>query len=224
MKISIIIPAFNEEKTIEKVIGVVQNLPMEKEIIVVDDGSTDRTREILAGMSSNVKIIYHEKNMGKGMAIRSAIPYLTGDVSIIQDADLEYDPKEYGEIIKPIIEGKTKVVYGSRFLKHNKAIYLRYYLGNKVVSALTSLLFCKRITDEYTCYKMLDTEVLKSFPLKSNGFEIEAELTVKLLRKRYRIYEVPISYNPRSLKEGKKISWRDAVKGIFTILKYRFVG
>jgi len=168
---------------------------------------------------NRVKVIFHGRNMGKGAAIRTAIPHLSGDITIIQDADLEYNPKEFINLIKPITNGKSNVVYGSRFLKKNPLIYRRYYLGNKLLSFFTSILYFQKITDEYTCYKMIKTEILKSLNFKSKGFEFEAEITVKLLKAGYRIYEIPISYSPRKVEEGKKISWKDAFLGIWTIIK-----
>ena len=224
MKLSIIIPVFNEKNTITAVVRVVKNVALEKEIIIVDDASTDGSVEILKVISREpgIKVLYHEKNMGKGSAIKTALPHITGDLVIIQDSDLEYDPNEYPELIEPIIENKADVVYGSRFLKPNKRIYLRFYLGNKLLSFCISMLFGKKITDSYTCYKLFKTEIFKGLKLTSSGFEMEAEITSKLLKSRYRLVEIPINYHPRSIKEGKKICWKDAVKGLFSMLKYRF--
>jgi glycosyltransferase involved in cell wall biosynthesis len=223
MKLSVIMPVFNEESTIEEIIDRVRKVNIDKQIIIVDDGSTDRTREILKKWKDeNIRVIYHRRNQGKGSAIRTAIPYIEGKVTIIQDGDLEYDPQDYHILIRPILEGKAKVIYGSRFLKFNKPIYLRFLLGNKFLTWLINLLYHSRITDSYTCYKAFETDVLRSLTLRAKRFEFEAEVTVKLLNKGYELYEVPTSYSPRTLKEGKKINWRDALLGILTIFKYKF--
>lgn len=222
MKLSVIMPVFNEESTILKILDRVRKVDIDKQIVIVDDGSIDRTREILEKLSDeNIRVIYHAQNRGKGSAIRTAIPYLKGEVTVIQDADLEYDPQEYHKLVRPIIDGKASIVYGSRFLQFNKPIYLRYFLGNKFLTWLINILYCSRITDSYTCYKAFDTGVLKTLRLAAKRFEFEAEVTVKLLKKGYEIREVPISYSPRTLREGKKINWKDALSGILTILKYR---
>lgn len=216
-------PVYNEKNTIEKVIEKVVSLSP-KEIILVDDGSTDGTREILSKIKnkiSKIKIIFHEKNQGKGAAVRTALKHISGGITAIQDADMEYNPEEIGKLAVPIIEGKTSVVYGSRFLqKPVKNVYKRYKLGNWFLSKLISVLCGSRITDSYTCYKVFKTDVIKEINLVSKRFEIEAEITVKLLKKGVGILELPISYNPRRLEEGKKIGWLDAVKGILTIIRY----
>jgi len=221
--VSIIMPVFNEKKTLENVLEKIISLKP-KEIIIVDDGSMDGTVDILKNLKRNgslIKIYFHEKNQGKGTAIRTALKHVTGDIVTIQDADLEYDPGELINLAKPIAEKKADVVYGSRFLKNDKkVIYLRYRLGNWFLSSLISLLFLKKITDSYTCYKVFRTDVIKGIELKSKRFEIEAELTVKTLKKGIKILELPINYNPRRLEEGKKIGWMDGIKGILTILRY----
>jgi len=223
MKLSVIMPVFNEENTIEEIIDRVKKVDVDKQIIIVDDGSTDRTREILKNLQDeNIRVIYHTRNQGKGSAIRTAIPYIEGEATIIQDADLEYDPQDYHRLSRPILEGKAKIVYGSRLLRFNKPIYLRFLLGNKFLTWLINVLYHSRITDSYTCYKAFQTDVLRSLPLRAKRFEFEAEITVKLLKKGYQLYEVPISYSPRTLREGKKIGWRDALLGILTILKHKF--
>lgn len=224
-KVSVIMPVFNEKSTIAMVIEKVTSLSP-KEIIVVDDHSTDGTREILgkfAKENKKLKIIYHDKNQGKGAAIRTALKYVTGDIVAVQDADLEYNPEEIGKLAGSIISGEVSVVYGSRFLnKPAKNIYKRYKWGNWFLSKIVSILCGQKITDSYTCYKVLKTSVLKNIELKSKRFEIEAEITVKLLKKGIKILELPISYNPRRLEEGKKIGWLDAVKGIYTIIRFCF--
>ena len=223
MKLSVIMPVFNEESTIEKIVHRVKKVNIDKQIIIVDDGSTDKTREILEKWKDeDIRVIYHKRNQGKGSAIRTAIPYVEGEVTVIQDGDLEYDPEDYHTLIRPILDGKAKVIYGSRFLKFNKPIYLRFLLGNKFLTWLINLLYHSKITDSYTCYKAFETDVLKSLTLRAKRFEFEAEVTVKLLKKGYNLQEVPISYSPRTLREGKKISWKDALLGILTIVRYRF--
>jgi glycosyltransferase involved in cell wall biosynthesis len=223
MKLSVIIPVFNEESTIEKIIQKVKKVNIDKQIIIVDDGSTDRTREILEKWKDeDIKVIYHKRNQGKGSAIRTAIPYVEGEVTVIQDGDLEYDPEDYHTLIRPILDGKTKIVYGSRFLRVNKPIYLRFLLGNIFLTWLINILYHSKITDSYTCYKTFATDVLRNLTLRAKRFEFEAEVTVKLLKKGYNVQEVPISYSPRTLREGKKISWKDALLGILTIVRYRF--
>lgn len=229
MKLSIIVPVFNEQGTLSEILDRLLNLSSawEKEVVVVDDGSTDGSRQVLQEFASKkadprLKFFFHPQNMGKGKAIRTALQYLTGDVVIIQDADLEYDPGDYQFLLAPFEKEATKVVYGSRFLKKNKNIYRRYLWGNKLLTWLTNLLYQTKITDSYTCYKIFRAEIIKGLNLASSGFEIEAEITVKLGKKKIPILELPIDYHPRKLEEGKKIGWRDAAKGIYTILKYRF--
>ena len=171
---------------------------------------------------NEIKIIFHEKNQGKGAAIRTGFAGASGDVLVVHDADMEYDPEDFRKMLKPILEGKSDVVYGSRFIERTEYAHLRFKLGNILFSFLISVLFGTRITDSYTCYKMFRHRILESLVLESSGFEIEAELTIKFLKAGYRIYEMPISYRPRSIEEGKKIGWRDARVGLLAILKYRF--
>lgn len=225
MKISIIIPVYNEKKTIIELIKKVKKVNLKnikKEIIIVDDHSRDGTRDLLKAIKG-CKIVLHEKNMGKGSAIRTGLKYATGDIILIQDADLEYDPKDYPKLIQPITEGKTKVVYGSRFLKRHKARYRIYYLGNIILSWITRILYLRRITDMETCYKVFKSEVIKKISIKAKRFELEPEITAKILKGRYRIIEVPVSYKCRSFKNGKKITWKDGLKAIGYLIKYRFV-
>lgn len=230
-KVSIIIPVYNEEKYVEKLIELVdsQELPLKKEIVIVDDYSKDSTRKILKKLEKKYKIIYHKKNGGKGRAVRTGLENSTGDIIIIQDADLEYDPKEYNKLIKPILNKKTKVVYGSRFksgqghLKENNHItYIFHWVGNKFLTELTNLLFFERLTDMETCYKIFTREVYnKILPLRASRFDLEPELTAKILKKGFKIIEIPIKYHSRDFTEGKKITWKDGVKAAFYLLKYR---
>lgn len=241
MKLSVIIPVFNEKNTIAEVLRRVitvdlLSLGLKKEIIVVDDGSTDGTREILKQYQvssiqypvksqpiNEIKVIYHEKNMGKGAAIRTGLVNVTGDIVIIQDADLEYDPQDYPKLIEPILSGKAKVVYGSRILGKGRKSYWSFYIGGRFLSFLTNLLYNAKITDEPTCYKVFQADVIKNINLRCRRFEFCPEVTAKLRKKGYEIYEIPIHYEPRSLEEGKKINWKDGLEAIWTLIKYRFI-
>lgn len=227
MKLSIIVPVYNEDKTIGKLIRIIKGVDLKgikKEIIVVDDSSKDKTVEKLKKING-IKLILHRKNLGKGAAIRTGIKYVTGDVVIIQDADLEYDPNDYYKLIKPIIERKAEVVYGSRRLKkeNKKHSGISFYLGGLILTAIVNLLYGIKITDEPTCYKVFRVDILKEINLKCNRFEFCPEVTAKVAKKGIKIYEIPISYFPRSIKQGKKIKWRDGIDAIWTLLKYRFV-
>ena len=226
MKLSIIMPIYNEKETLKKIVEKIQKVPIEKEIIMVDDGSTDGTREIMKKYENvtNIKVIYHTKNMGKGATIRTAIKYITGDIVIIQDADLEYDPNDYLKLVMPIQNKEVKVIYGSRALNpENKHSYNRYLLGGKLVTFVTNILFSQRLTDEPTCYKVFDTTLLKSIFLKCKRFEFCPEVTAKIAKMGIKIKEIPISYYPRNFTEGKKIKWYDGIEAIWTLIKYRFV-
>jgi len=226
MLLSVIIPVYNERDTILKILEKVKSVKIDKEIIIVDDFSTDGTREILEslkGKDEKLKIIFQKKHVGKGFAIRTALKFVEGEIVLIQDADLEYDPNEYPKLIEPILEGKAKVVYGSRVLKKNPKASIIFYIGGRFLSFLTNLLYGTNITDEPTGYKVFSTDVLKSIDLKCLGFEFCPEVTAKVAKKGYKIYEVPINYNPRSIKEGKKIRFKDALKAVFTLIKYRFI-
>jgi len=222
-KLSVIIPAFNEARTIKEVLKKVEESPIDKEIIIVDDFSSDGTRDILRNLGDKYKIIYHEKNKGKGAAIKSGFKEATGDIIIIQDADLEYNPEEYGNLLKPILDGETKVVYGSRFLNRlHMPRYKLFYLGNKFLSFLLSILYGQKISDMETCYKVFKREVVKNIIIKSNRFNFEPEITAKIIKAGYKIKEIPISYASRSFAEGKKINWKDGVSAVYTLVKYRF--
>lgn len=225
MKLSVILPVYNEKNTIEEIIKRTEAVNLNKEIIIIDDYSNDGTREIIKEKinQKNIIKIFHSKNKGKGACIRSGLEKATGDIVIIQDADLEYDPEDYYKLVKPIMEGKASVVYGSRALGKCKYSYLRYALGGKFLSFLTNILYGSNITDEPTCYKLFKTELIKSLNLKCTGFEFCPETTAKILKRGYKIFEVPISYHPRKIEEGKKINWKDGIKAIWTLIKYRFV-
>lgn len=225
MLLSVLIPAYNEINNIQNILEKIGEVKIPMEIIVVDDGSTDGTRELLTKLKSDViKVVFHEKNQGKGGAIRTAIEHSTGDIIIIQDADLEYDPQDYYKLIPVIESGKEKVVYGSRFLnKQNKHSYFSFFLGGQVVTWITNILYLQNLTDEPTCYKVFDAKLLKSIKLNCTGFEFCPEVTAKIAKLGYKIPEVPISYYPRSISEGKKINWKDGVEAIWVLFKYRFV-
>lgn len=225
MKLSVIIPVYNEKATLRQILDKVIKVNVEKELIVVDDMSTDGSREILEGYSKmdNVKVVLHGKNQGKGAAIRSGIRHVTGDIVVIQDADLEYEPEDYLFLMKPIAEGKANVVYGSRELgTTNSHSYFSFYIGGKFLSWLTNILYGSRITDEPTCYKVFRGELLKSIDLKCERFEFCPEVTAKVLKRGEKIFELPIHYYPRTKNEGKKIKWRDGAEAIWTLIKYRF--
>lgn len=223
-KISIIVPVFNEEKTIGTVLERVNavdlsSLKLKKEIIVVDDGSTDSTATI-AEKSKGIKLLRHKKNRGKGAAIKTGIKNSTGDIIVIQDADLEYNPEEIPKLIRPIINGKEKVVYGSRFMGTiiGKQLLL-HNIGNKVLSLITALLYNANITDMETGYKAFESSVIKNLDLKVEGFDIEPEITAKLLKKGYVIKEIPITYRARGFAEGKKINWKDGIEAFLILIR-----
>ncbi len=224
MNLSVIIPVFNEAATILKVIERVKQVPVQKEVIVVDDASTDGTRELLEKGGAAAKILFHETNQGKGAAIRTALPYVTGDLVIIQDADLEYDPSEYPRLMAPILEGKADVVYGSRFLgEPHRVLFFWHDLGNKIVTTLSNMLTDLNLSDMETGYKIFKTEVLKKIKIESNRFGFEPEITAKVARMGCRIYEIPISYSGRDYSEGKKINWKDGIAALYWIIKYNWV-
>ncbi len=229
MKISVIIPVYNEFKTIQEIISRVSRVHIpeaEKEIIIVDDYSTDGTRDLLNNIAQdqeNIKVLYHGQNLGKGAALRKGFDSATGDIVIIQDADLEYDPNEYHNLLQPIIDGRADVVYGSRFLSGpHRVLFFWHYLGNKLLTLMSNALTNLNLTDMETCYKVFKRQVLKEITFRSNRFGFEPEFTAKVAKKGFRIYEVPISYSGRDYSEGKKITWKDGIAAIFTIFRYRF--
>jgi glycosyltransferase involved in cell wall biosynthesis len=224
MKVSIIIPVFNEAATVCQVLDRVRSSPIDKEIVVVDDGSTDGTRDLLRQETDpNTHIFMHDQNQGKGAAIRTGLQHATGDYVLIQDADLEYDPSDYEVLLKPVLRGKATVVYGSRFLGEHKAMLFWHSIGNRLLTLITNVLYDTTLTDMETCYKLIPIELIRGMRLRAQRFDFEPEITAKILRTGHRIYEVPISYAGRELNEGKKISWRDGFPALLALIKYRFV-
>jgi glycosyltransferase involved in cell wall biosynthesis len=224
LRLSVIIPCYNEEGTIKEIIRQVQATDLAHEIIIVDDGSTDKTREILAGLDgeNGVKVLLHERNMGKGAGVRTGLQHATGDVMLVQDADLEYDPRDYADLLRPIEEGKAKAVYGSRFLGGpRRTMFFWHMMGNRFLTLVTNLLFDTILSDMETCYKVFTADIAANLDLKSPGWGFDPEITAKILRQGVRIYEVPISYAGREFEEGKKISWRDGFTVLWTLLRYR---
>ena len=226
MRLSVVIPVYNEVGTIKEIVSRVQAVDLEKEIIIVDDGSTDGTREQLQKIAlsqENIKVFYHDRNQGKGAALRTGFEGATGDIVIVQDADLEYDPREYPVLLEPILDGRADIVYGSRFLGGpHRVLFFWHYLGNKFLTLLSNALTNLNLTDMETCYKVFRREVLNDIQLKSNRFGFEPEFTAKIAKKGFRIYETSISYSGRTYAEGKKIGWKDGVKAIFAIIWFRF--
>lgn len=219
--LTIIVPVFNEERTIAEVMERITNTHPDAEIIYVDDGSADRSREILEANKRPGDTVLTKENGGKGSAIRMGITHANGKYAVIQDADLEYDPREITNLLSEAEANPGSAVFGSRFLKENPNLYKRYLIGNKFLTLIINLLFRGKLTDSYTCYKLFPTDFLKSLPLKANGFELEAELCARTLKKKVPIREVAISYNPRSIQEGKKICLRDAWKGVLMMFRIR---
>lgn len=230
MKLSVIMPCFNERATVAEIIRRVRINAPDAEIVVVDDGSHDGTRDILRELSDgaapapNLRVIYHEKNRGKGAAIHSGLAAATGDIILIQDADLEYDPRDYPHLLRPILEGRAQVVYGSRFLGGpRRAMMFWHMVANMLLTLMTNVLYDTILSDMETGYKVFQAEILKGVPLRARRYDFEPEITAKILKRRVRIYEVPISFDPREYSEGKKIGLRDAFEAVWTLLKYRFM-
>ncbi len=228
--ISILIPVYNERQFLREILAQVEEVDfcgLKQEIILVDDGSTDGTREILQELEGlgKYRIVYHEKNQGKGAALRTAIQHASGDILVIQDADLEYDPRDYPDLIKLILQDRADVVYGSRLSagKPVRAFNIWHYFGNKFLTFLTNILYNTTLTDMETCYKAFRADVIKPIPIRSDRFDFEPEITAKVLKRGYRLYEAPISYYGRNFDEGKKITWVDGIWAVTTLIKYRFV-
>lgn len=226
-KISIVVPVFNEINTLDQILQKIEDTDfcgLEKEIILVDDKSTDGSREKLKDLENKYKVFYHEYNQGKGAAIRTAMANITGDIMVIQDADLEYDPKDYKELIELIIDNKADVVYGSRLTgaKPSRSFMFTHWLGNKVLTLTTNILYGATLTDMETCYKAFRTTFLDGIEIKSDRFDFEPEITAKVLKRRARLYELPISYYGREYSEGKKITWKDGIHALVALLKFRF--
>lgn len=226
MKLSVIIPIYNEAATLAELIKRVQRVELDKELILVDDGSTDNTPAILRKWQEkrpeNMTIVYHPENRGKGAAIATGLTHVRGDLVLIQDADLEYDPQDYHRLVAPFQNETIKVVYGSRNLKKNPRSTFSFYWGGRLLSWVTNFLYGSRITDEATCYKVFRANLIKELGVESSGFEFCPEMTGKVLRRKIPIHEVPISYHPRLWHEGKKIKWQDGLVAMWVLLKYRF--
>ena len=228
MRLSILMPVYNERSTIEEILRRVQAVQLDgltKEIVVVDDGSVDGTREILRGLppAEDVHVYFHSQNQGKGAAVRTAISHATGDILLIQDADLEYDPQEYPKLLAPLLAGKADVVYGSRFAggESKRVLYFWHSVGNKFLTTLSNMFTNINLTDMETCYKVFRGEVIRSIRIEEDRFGFEPEVTSKVARMGCRIYEVGIGYSGRTYAEGKKINWKDGVRAVWCILKYR---
>jgi glycosyltransferase involved in cell wall biosynthesis len=245
LRLSIIMPVYNERATLQAIVERVQAVDLtvnagnsnpvlagpvtlEREIVIVDDGSTDGTRDILDDWREdpppNMQIIYHEQNSGKGAALRTGFQHATGDILIVQDADLEYDPRDYVKLLEPLLEGRAPVIYGSRFLGGPRAaMSLSHTLGNQFLTIVTNILYGTSLSDMETCYKCFRRDIIDGMVLRSRAFEIEPELTAKILKQGYTIFEVPISYNGRNFHEGKKIGWKDGFSAVRTLVRYRFM-
>lgn len=231
MKLSIVMPVYDEVATLEEIVRRVAavDVGMDKEIVIVDDGSTDGTRDLYDTIVARypdglIQIHLHEKNQGKGAALRTGFGRVSGDIVLVQDADLEYDPKDYHRLLKPILDGRADVVYGSRFVggDEHRVLYFWHMVGNRLLTLLSNALTNLNLTDMETCYKVFRAEVLKGITIKSNRFDFEPEITAKVAKRKWRIYEVGISYSGRDYEEGKKIGFKDAVQAVWTILRYKF--
>jgi glycosyltransferase involved in cell wall biosynthesis len=222
--LSVVMPVFNEKATIDEIIRRTLAVPLRVQLIVIDDCSTDGTRDMLAALQRELgfTLVLQPQNAGKGSALRRGFQEVRGDLVVIQDADLEYSPEEFPELIELICDGRADVVFGSRFLGRHRVFMFTHYMGNRFLTMATNILYNTMLTDMETCYKVMRTEVLRSMTLEANGFGIEPELTAKIFKRGYRVYEVPISYDGRSYEEGKKIGWRDGFVALWVLLKFRF--
>jgi glycosyltransferase involved in cell wall biosynthesis len=222
--VSVVMPAYNERDTVEEIVRRVLAVPLRLELIVVDDCSTDGTRELLQTLQGELKLtlLLQPRNAGKGAAVRAGFAKVAGEIVVIQDADLEYSPEEYPSLVELICSGRADVVYGSRFLGRHRVFLFTHYVGNRALTLLTNVLYNTMLTDMETCFKVMRIEVIRSMTLKSNRFGIEPELTAKIFKRGYRVYEIPITYDGRGYSEGKKITWRDGIVAIWTLIKYRF--
>jgi glycosyltransferase involved in cell wall biosynthesis len=222
--LSVVMPAFNERSTIDEIVRRVLAVPVRIELIVVDDRSTDGTRELLQDLQRELgfTLLLQTVNVGKGAALRAGFAKVTGDIVVIQDADLEYSPEEYPALIELICSGDADVVYGSRFLGRHRVFLFTHYAGNRALTLLTNVLYNTMLTDMETCFKAMRADVLRSMTLRSDRFGIEPELTAKIFKRGYRVYEIPITYNGRGYEDGKKITWVDGLEAVWTLLKYRF--
>jgi glycosyltransferase involved in cell wall biosynthesis len=226
-KLTVVVPVYNERNTLVEVLRRMRavELPdgIEKEIIVVDDGSTDGTRDVLRQLGdSTVRIVMLDKNQGKGAALRAGFAHATGEFVLVQDADLEYDPEDWPKLLNPVLRGRARVVYGSRFTGERRNMLLLHWIGNRFLSMTTNVLYNTTLSDMETCYKLIERTLIDEMKLASNRFDIEAEMSAKILKRGVRIYEVPISYSGREFDEGKKITWRDGFSALYTLIKYRF--
>lgn len=223
--LSVIVPVYNERSTVAEIIRRMRSvtIPVTLDIVVVDDGSTDGTDKILATLQdSTVRVITHDRNRGKGCAIRTGLDHARGDLLLIQDADLEYDPDDWNKLLEPLLKGRAEVVYGSRFTGERRNMLPLHWIGNRFISLVTNVLYSSTLSDVETCYKLVAREVIAGMRIDASRFEFEPEITAKVLRRGYRIYEVPISYAGREFSEGKKITWKDGFLALWTLLRYRF--
>jgi glycosyltransferase involved in cell wall biosynthesis len=223
--LSVVISVYNEWATVEEIVGRVLAVPLRIELVAVDDASTDGSREVLERLAreKGFKLFHHDRNQGKGAAVRRGVQEATGDIIVIQDADLEYSPEEYPELVDLIVRGKADAVFGSRFIGRHRCFLFTHYLANLFLNLVTNVLYNTTMTDMETCFKAVRADLLKSLPLKSDRFGIEPEITAKLFKRDARVYEVPITYEGRDYSEGKKITWKDGFPALWTLVKYRFV-